>query len=420
MYRGRRIVCVTPAGRRRYMRVLVPYILRSPLVDEYQIWANTTDLADLAFIHRLAALDPRVRVIDPPETSVDGNKSIGQFFRFCIDPGSIYIRFDDDIVWMNEDFFEVLLDFRIANPDYFIVSPLIINNAICSYALQARNQLNSVFGSLTPYAFDATGWKSPHFAHHLHNLLLHHVAVGDLEPLMFDRQEMGLGRYSINCISWLGEEFARFGGRVPPEAEEEEWISAWRPAASGRTNCIFGGAVASHFAFFPQRAYLDATNLLARYADLCRDTVGSDPQRCPDEVLALLPPPCGGFRRCPGYEPQMAARIEALIGQGQAWQYWRSDGKLICPALVLLPGGAIGNYRHPNESRWEFRQGRLCFLHRGGQVSTRFHSLEADGRGRLRAIGTFLFDTVQFHHVLMPADAVVSPASPGGPAPPPR
>ena len=38
MIDGRKLVYVTPAGRLRYMRELVPFILSEPMVDRYDIW----------------------------------------------------------------------------------------------------------------------------------------------------------------------------------------------------------------------------------------------------------------------------------------------------------------------------------------------------------------------------------------------
>ena len=54
---GRPVVCVTPAGRMRYMRELVPFILSDPAVDRYDIWANTNRVDDHEFIAALAEFD---------------------------------------------------------------------------------------------------------------------------------------------------------------------------------------------------------------------------------------------------------------------------------------------------------------------------------------------------------------------------
>ena len=49
-----RVIVVTPAGRERYMRLLASHVLHSPLVDEWHLWLNTREPADLAYMRGLA------------------------------------------------------------------------------------------------------------------------------------------------------------------------------------------------------------------------------------------------------------------------------------------------------------------------------------------------------------------------------
>ena len=70
-------------------------------------------------------------------------------------------------------------------------------------------------------------------------------------------------RCSINCISWLGQEFHSFDGNVGEE--EEQWLSVDKPKSINKPNIIFGEAVCAHFSFFTQRYYLDQTNILEEY-----------------------------------------------------------------------------------------------------------------------------------------------------------
>jgi hypothetical protein len=407
MYLGYRVVCVTPAGRRRYMKLLAPYVLRSPIVDEYQIWANTRDEDDLEFFRCLARADARVTIVEAPDHHVSGTGStIGQFFRGCIDSGSVYIRFDDDIVYLNEGFFETLLKFRIENPRYFIVSPLVINNALCSFISQIRSGRHSAFGYIRPNVYDGIAWQSPVFAYHLHDEFLRQLAANSLGALRFERQEFGLCRFSINCISWLGGQFAEFGGVVPRGADEEEWISAVKPTELGLANCVHGMAIAGHFAFHTQREYLDTTDLLARYEQLCIDTIGPAVEALSGGLIEMRQGEAASTG--PGFAAQITSdllkkrlkeRLEMAINQGATWTYARSDGPRICTELRLLPNGEIAGYQHVNEDKWEIADGVLCFLAKSGKVSTRFdRMIEIDGQ--IRAVGCYLFDTVSWEHIL--------------------
>lgn len=262
MHKGFRIVCVTPAGRRRYMRLLAPQILASPLVDRYDVWVNTLQPADLAFFDALAALDPRVRLVPQPSGKIAGSHSIAPFHDHATDADTIYIRFDDDIVWIQPDFFERFLEHRIANRDYLLTMPLIINNAVCTAVLAETGKVK--LSRLVRFdAMDRIGWLDGTFAIAVHDMFLDLVERGDWARLHGGSYPIALNRFSINCISWFGDELARHPGIIGV-AEEYDWtvLSSLR---TGRANCIFTGAIASHYAFFTQRFYMDASPMAARY-----------------------------------------------------------------------------------------------------------------------------------------------------------
>ena len=48
---------------------------------------------------------------------------------------------DDDVVWFEPELFEKMVKFRVDNPEYFLVSPLVINNALSTYLLQVHNKI---------------------------------------------------------------------------------------------------------------------------------------------------------------------------------------------------------------------------------------------------------------------------------------
>jgi Methyltransferase domain len=265
MFDNYRIVCVTPAGRRRYLKILATQILASPLVDEYQLWKNTTDQSDIQFINELQIIDSRVRVIEPTLRPPGATSSIGQFYRNCVDDDTIYIRFDDDVVFIEPDFFPKFLRFRVDNPHYFVIFPNIINNAVCTY-LQAVRGAIKPGAWIHPWCMDVTTWGNPRFAEQLHRAFLKSVVEGNICHWYFGPRLVALSRYSINCMAWFGSDFAMFGGEVP--GEEEEYLSVIKPSELMRPNCIYGDSIVSHFAFHTQRSHLDSTNLLESYASL--------------------------------------------------------------------------------------------------------------------------------------------------------
>jgi len=256
-----KIVCVTPAGRERYMRLLVPQIISTPIVDEYQIWVNTNNQTDLEFLRMLPVIDNRIKCIynDMP---IDGNLSIYRFFRQAIEPKTVYIRFDDDIVWMEQDTIEKIARFRISNPQYFLTSPIIINNAIITSLLIMLGKITDIH-HIRPDVLSDLAWKNPEFAYHFHKRFLHLIKHNQLDSLRFDNRQIFLNRWSINCISWLGDMFKSFDGVI--DIDEEEYLTTIKPTQMGIGNCIHGDTIVSHFSFFTQRDYLDSTEILSEY-----------------------------------------------------------------------------------------------------------------------------------------------------------
>ena len=283
MHRGRRVVVVTPAGRRRYMELLVPQLLAyRDVVDEYRIWINTANRADIEYFEALAAEHPGFVTLArlPPGVPVRGNLTICHFFRACVDPDTVYVRFDDDVVLLDTlDAFRAFLDFRIDHPQLFLVYGTVLNNAVVAHVQQRFGLAPLDRGAVGYGCMDAVGWKCPKFAEGAHRHVLGVLAAngGKLEGfrmpnwLLFHYE-----RVSINCISWLGEEFAKFGGVI--ERDEEKWLSVIKPRQLSKPNCIFGGYVVVHYAFAPQRAHLEATDVLAQYYAL----LGKEPPPPPE------------------------------------------------------------------------------------------------------------------------------------------
>lgn len=60
---GYKIVVNTAAGRRRYLQYLIPLVISDQLVDRYDLWVNTTDKLDVAFLERMAEEFPKINLI---------------------------------------------------------------------------------------------------------------------------------------------------------------------------------------------------------------------------------------------------------------------------------------------------------------------------------------------------------------------
>ncbi len=266
MFKAHRVVAVVPAGRKRYLEILVPYIrANSRIIDACHLWCNTVNAEDIEYMHGIAEADDGLFQVVSPTVKVNGFRSIHHFFRYCCDPGVVYIRFDDDICWMAPDAVEKLVSFRLANPNYFLVIANTINNSICSTIHQRLGCFGTEEGLCEYDAFGDVSHGSPQLACLAHRSFLNCLKSGDVSgyrvPLWI---ALNYERIPINCICWLGSEFAPFNGMVG--VDEEEWLTRVKPQQLGRPNAICGQALVSHFAYYTQREWLEAnTNLLARY-----------------------------------------------------------------------------------------------------------------------------------------------------------
>ena len=269
MYNGYKIVVNTAAGRRRYMKYLMSYVLSSDIVDRYDLWINTHNVADIEFFKRLADKFHKINLVWQPDMIVNGNKSINAFYRQCVDEETIYFKLDDDIVWMEPDLIEKMVKFRIDNPSYFLVSPLVINNSISSYILQVHGKLPLV-KYYNASASHKILWRSGSFALELHRWFIDNFLKSrKYQSLYTGKQEMGITRFSINSILWFGCDMKKFDGIV--DGDDEEFLSCIYPSKNNLTNCWNGDALLSHFAFFTQRYELDKSDILFQYGKHIED-----------------------------------------------------------------------------------------------------------------------------------------------------
>jgi hypothetical protein len=259
-------VIVTPGGRKCYLDILLRYLLRAKNdreFDRWVLWMNTTSAADIAYMQLLAQqfdfIETRALAI-PHE----GSYSIHSFFQECTDPDTVYVRLDDDIVYIEPGAIDRLIKFRLANPEYFLVVGNIVNNALTSYIYQRQGAVGRGLGYTAYTCLAELGWKKPAFAHFIHTEFLKCLRAGNIDRFRFPQWILAdYERVSINCISWLGSDFKTFGGKV--DRDEEPWLTTIKPKSLGRPNCIFGQAIFAHYAFYSQRTELDWTDLLKRY-----------------------------------------------------------------------------------------------------------------------------------------------------------
>jgi hypothetical protein len=117
------------AGRRRYLEVLLVYVnelLDKGLVDEFHIWDYTRDPDDANWIQENCQ---RHQIFQVKEK----NNCWREYYEYyekleVVDPMSILIKCDDDIVFIDVDAFEGFIKNRLDSPQHLLAFPSIINN----------------------------------------------------------------------------------------------------------------------------------------------------------------------------------------------------------------------------------------------------------------------------------------------------
>lgn len=301
-----RVISVTPAGRRRYLAALVPHLLRQRhVIAEHHWWLNTADQADIQYIRDVTAQHPDFFKIcaKPVDPRLNMGESIWRFFRHYVEPGTLYIRFDDDIVYMADDAVANLVRRRLTHREPLLVVGNIVNNAVCAHFQQRAGLIPKEWGLVQNECLDRNGWRRGPFPRKLHELFLSELRQGREQrwkeiPLPID----GRRRFSINVISWLGDDLRQLPELATDHIDEEPFLTETLPARFGRPNVACSTALFAHFAYYTQRPYLEWT----------------------------WPELIDHYRRIAEQKPSSAAPSERqlLLARHAAWQISRPVGRL--------------------------------------------------------------------------------------------
>jgi len=230
--------------------------------DEWVLWVNTTDQSDIDYMVELKIKHSWIK-LQYSDIAHSGNMSIFHFFKNCVDENSIYIRLDDDIVYIHPKSLNDLFYFRATNPEPFVIYGNIINNAIISH-IQQRFGIFFQEPKIGYACMDHVGWNTPNVAEMIHCVFLENLQKSNAEKFYMPNWILrDYERCSINVISWLGKEFKIFNGEVGED--EEKWISCDKPEQIKRPNIIFGKSIFSHYSFHTQRDHMDKTDILSKY-----------------------------------------------------------------------------------------------------------------------------------------------------------
>ena len=282
MIEGKKVIAFTPCGRWRYMNLLAAHVAREQErghIDEWVLFQNAFTHEDAANAARLAGQYPWCTALQPR----DGRKGfatpftahLSDFYKWMKqEPDAIYVRLDDDIIYIDENAVPRLVKYRLANPKPFAIFPVIINNVRTSYQMQQVGVVPREWGEIKNEMCNIHAWKNPTYVYNLHRKALDSLKRGTLvqdftmptgsfEDIDYS-DKWAAGNISINCFAIAGSDL--FGAEVP--WDEEGHYSLFRPKALNRTNARVGDAMVIHFAYHTQTKFMDGTGMLAEYAKL--------------------------------------------------------------------------------------------------------------------------------------------------------
>ena len=122
MIEGNRVVAWTPFGRAETVSILFAYLWREHergLVDEWWLCMNTdpgVQQSDVAYAYKLAARHGFIKLVDRPSDVPrlhPKQRNTGYFYRYMTDPQTVFLRFDDDIIYVEESAIERLVRHRL-------------------------------------------------------------------------------------------------------------------------------------------------------------------------------------------------------------------------------------------------------------------------------------------------------------------
>jgi hypothetical protein len=177
---------------------------------------------------------------------------------------TVFIKCDDDIVYLDFDRLADFIHFRRAQPDYFLTSANVVNNGVCAHVQQQLGMIPRDLMNLEmpPGGLRGTLWKSGAKAEALHRCFL-----ANPRRFLWAPQEIFIppARFSINFVAWLGVDVPHFETRL---ADDEHDLTVTLPRFLGRENAIYLPFVVSHLSFRTQDTEMDVPGILDAYRAL--------------------------------------------------------------------------------------------------------------------------------------------------------
>ena len=317
MFQGQKITAITFCGRKRYMDLLTPHIIREHdrgIIDKWMLFNNVRDnVEDATYARQLKDHLPWCEVIDRPQRATSPHAWTWNTFGDREGEGTIYLKIDDDVIHFDENAMPRLLQYRVEHREPFLVYPVIVNNVRTSYHLQIAGKCPKEWGVVVNDMNDWVAHKSFKWPLNIHNATLDTLAAGkslverwSLPTEQFPTSDFDRGRISTNVFAIWGADLvacahipAGYDCRAGVPDDEESFFSFWRPKQLKRPNARVGDSIFVHFAYNTQTDFMDKTGLLMEYARYAPPMPFRTTQLNPSDEASIAQYPRPGYRTPP-------------------------------------------------------------------------------------------------------------------------
>ena len=137
-----RIVAMVFAGRKEYVSILDCYLQRNLVrnggwLDEVMWVMRTNKTSDIVYIDELTDQVPEYSQHHVFDEEQDEIKPARKAYKLC-HPNTLYIKIDDDILFMEDHAISTIIQRKIDNPNNLIVSANVINQPTFSWVTQVH------------------------------------------------------------------------------------------------------------------------------------------------------------------------------------------------------------------------------------------------------------------------------------------
>jgi hypothetical protein len=374
-----RIVLVSFAGRKCTMSILMKYIEKyknknTDYFDEYRIFVATTIKEDLDYLESLNNKFDWINLVytkkDDKIILDDRNYIWDASYKTCCQEDTVYLKFDDDIIFLEENIFTDFIKFRIRNKEHPLVFPAIINNSFTSwyYEYQKKIEIHPTLKTkigetwidtskrIYPYVKERIGqqikignitetnevlcpvaWGNLDYVVSLHNMFINDIKNNNNnnnnDKYKFHEWRLkGIQPVSISCCCWLGDNLKKYTSMVGEVKDDEPWWTIWLPVWTGDYNIIYGKTVVGHYAYYKQRELgLDKTDILEKYDSLF-DYLENNNQNKKNANQKIMIAYCDPSKKVGGFGDRILGIISMkyiadLIGS-KFLIYWSNDKDL--------------------------------------------------------------------------------------------